>query len=140
MDIAYFQTKFPEIEIVYSRVNWIGSSLEYFDFRKDAYEPLASSGQALMSLVAKGTLNKIECFINGCCIIERQCSLIFVREESEFLVGFVRGKDYNAEGQEIEMESLSMISDLKEQSDIIWDGKDDFFDVSEDLQQLLGDK
>jgi len=140
MDIAYFQTKFPETEIVYSRSNWIGSDLQYFDFDKDSYVSLASGGQALMSPLLKGISDRVEGLINGCTIVESRCSLIFVKEQSRILVGFVRGSNYSIEGQEIEMESLSMISDLKEHSDIVWDEKDDFFDMSEDLHQLLGDK
>jgi hypothetical protein len=140
MDIAYFQTKFPEIEIAYNRVNWVGSDIQYFDFNKDTYCPLASRGQALMSPISKGISDRIEGLINGCTIVESECSLIFAKEQSRILVGFVRGSNYRIEGQEIEMESLSMISDLKEHSDIVWDEKDDFFDMSEDLHQLLGDE
>jgi len=140
MDIANFQFKYPEIEILSYRTEWIGEGLEFYSFDENKYLNLCSSGQALMYPISKSiTTEKVEGLINSCTIIGKQCSLVFIKENSRILIGFVRGDKYCSAEQEIEFDDfiVSESFDQNNPASTQWDGRDDFFDISNDLEELL---
>jgi len=139
MDLASFQLVYPELIVEHARHLWVGEKMEYYNFVFKTWQKMSLESEPLLFSESKVKIEDIEGAIRSAQILnEVEIALINIQENSESLIGLIRGRRLrNKDDGDFSLESIDWSNNNFHTYSAEEYESPEFFSPEDDLKELL---